>query len=760
MTIPNKAGYDAKQIHYERRYMQQMAAQPQTQQPLMGITSHQGSQPIYAGQTAGQQAGYPAVMFQQQQQQHLMSQQLMGGYPPVVPPVTMLHPQAMMHQQPSTSSGIVMTQGGMIMTSPQAGGMINSPMMSSPTQPASSKKGGSAKKRKSQGAEKESKKKKSKKKGEKTEENGDDQSPSTTPSAAQAPAIPFGNSGVIKSPKVIKEEITQINDMFDKSFLALIERFKNVSIRQKNVIHPPQPSLCTYKEEEKYRPKDEEVITSFTQATTQPEGEEEQAPTVPQQAIFNPQQQAKLLQNYPVFAVGRQNQATMGDAQLHEEEKNRKRLFYKDGNLDYITTDDLIDEFIIDAENFFKREGIILGIADNNNAITNHLKARLQGFVENNRAMFETFLASAGDFNSLCLFVSQQEEFQQVMSHLRVLVEAAGKNYEERVKEEVSNGQSIILSSGSTSDMTDEAIDQLSSINDMSGSQADYSKNVSLIEMTPKDILLVFLGKDAQNEKQEDVNNFLERFRELQKQYRVECSYIEEGCKTWQSNFEKVLNNQSAYRVVSFEERHRCKKSLESRFSLMKQLLKDKYLTKVLSLQENTLLRSKRRGNLPRHSTNVLKSWLFSHFLHPYPSESEKKDLCTETGLTLTQVNNWFINQRVRTWRPMLESMLDEKDKTSNGNSGAIPAQTRPVQQSPQETKKRGKKNAAQPQQAPPPQQMMAEVGSPLMQQQMLADMSGATQYQHYGGYSQYMVDPQFAFFGEGHDGQMGSPQQ
>jgi len=28
---------------------------------------------------------------------------------------------------------------------------------------------------------------------------------------------------------------------------------------------------------------------------------------------------------------------------------------------------------------------------------------------------------------------------------------------------------------------------------------------------------------------------------------------------------------------------------------------------------------------------------------HPYPSEEQKKDLAEQTGLTLSQVNNWYV---------------------------------------------------------------------------------------------------------------------
>ncbi|KAI8871457.1 hypothetical protein GQ42DRAFT_106992, partial [Ramicandelaber brevisporus] len=54
----------------------------------------------------------------------------------------------------------------------------------------------------------------------------------------------------------------------------------------------------------------------------------------------------------------------------------------------------------------------------------------------------------------------------------------------------------------------------------------------------------------------------------------------------------------------------------------------------------------KRRGNLPKFVVAILKKWLLEHVSHPYPSEDEKIDLANRTGLTLSQISNWFINAR------------------------------------------------------------------------------------------------------------------
>ncbi|XP_037086049.1 homeobox protein PKNOX2-like [Pollicipes pollicipes] len=67
--------------------------------------------------------------------------------------------------------------------------------------------------------------------------------------------------------------------------------------------------------------------------------------------------------------------------------------------------------------------------------------------------------------------------------------------------------------------------------------------------------------------------------------------------------------------------------------------------------------RKQKRGVLPKHSTDVLKSWLFQHMAHPYPSEAEKHHLSAATRLSLVQVNNWFINARRRILQPILGQM-------------------------------------------------------------------------------------------------------
>ncbi|KAJ3693837.1 hypothetical protein LUZ60_009317 [Juncus effusus] len=68
---------------------------------------------------------------------------------------------------------------------------------------------------------------------------------------------------------------------------------------------------------------------------------------------------------------------------------------------------------------------------------------------------------------------------------------------------------------------------------------------------------------------------------------------------------------------------------------------------------------------LPEKSVSVLRTWMFQNFLRPYPKDNEKDLLAMKSGLTRNQVSNWFINARVRLWKPMIEEMCSEINKKS-----------------------------------------------------------------------------------------------
>ncbi|KAJ7961355.1 BEL1-like homeodomain protein 9 [Quillaja saponaria] len=72
---------------------------------------------------------------------------------------------------------------------------------------------------------------------------------------------------------------------------------------------------------------------------------------------------------------------------------------------------------------------------------------------------------------------------------------------------------------------------------------------------------------------------------------------------------------------------------------------------------------------LPERAVTVLRAWLFEHFLHPYPTDTDKMMLAKQTGLSRSQVSNWFINARVRLWKPMVEEIHSLETRQGQKNS-------------------------------------------------------------------------------------------
>ncbi|KAI3804941.1 hypothetical protein L1987_26839 [Smallanthus sonchifolius] len=108
------------------------------------------------------------------------------------------------------------------------------------------------------------------------------------------------------------------------------------------------------------------------------------------------------------------------------------------------------------------------------------------------------------------------------------------------------------------------------------------------------------------------------------------------------------------------------------------QLRQQRALQQLGMMQQHTW--RPQRG-LPETSVSILRAWLFEHFLHPYPKDSDKIMLARQTGLTRSQVSNWFINARVRLWKPMVEEMYKEEagdaEIESNSSSENAPKSTK-----------------------------------------------------------------------------------
>ena len=75
-----------------------------------------------------------------------------------------------------------------------------------------------------------------------------------------------------------------------------------------------------------------------------------------------------------------------------------------------------------------------------------------------------------------------------------------------------------------------------------------------------------------------------------------------------------------------------------------------------------------RSNSLPTHVVDYLKNWLMSpeHIDHPYPSEAEKARMVADAGIDIKRLNNWFVNNRIRFWKPRYEAIQKQLELEQN----------------------------------------------------------------------------------------------
>ena len=149
-----------------------------------------------------------------------------------------------------------------------------------------------------------------------------------------------------------------------------------------------------------------------------------------------------------------------------------------------------------------------------------------------------------------------------------------------------------------------------------------------------------------------DIDDYMNKYMEVQRINALQLDRVSELCDQFCSRYLTLL------------------KEGAQRFSNSLHAVESKRKGDALEQESQ----KKRRGNLPKRATNLLKKWLFEHLFHPYPTEEQKRALASQTGLTINQISNWFINARRRILQPMLETVRQQQQQmySSPGEKEAL----------------------------------------------------------------------------------------
>ena len=83
--------------------------------------------------------------------------------------------------------------------------------------------------------------------------------------------------------------------------------------------------------------------------------------------------------------------------------------------------------------------------------------------------------------------------------------------------------------------------------------------------------------------------------------------------------------------------------------------------------------KKRKTTSLPSSTVEYLKAWMMSpeHINHPYPTEKEKAQIMSDTGIELKQLTNWFVNNRKRDWKPRVEARLKQQVQVQSATTVA-----------------------------------------------------------------------------------------
>lgn len=161
-------------------------------------------------------------------------------------------------------------------------------------------------------------------------------------------------------------------------------------------------------------------------------------------------------------------------------------------------------------------------------------------------------------------------------------------------------------------------------------------------------------GAEPDPMKLQEHDEFLYKLDQLKEKYGEELEKLNRVCGEFCSRMFNLLREQSTLRPVTEQETQFKIHGIQQKFDYVKNQLRQNVCNAIVSLEKQYNHAKKRRA-LPKKAAEGLSNWFFEHLNDPYPSEEEKSLLAAQGGLTITQVNNWFGNKRIRYKRKCLE---------------------------------------------------------------------------------------------------------
>jgi transcriptional regulator with XRE-family HTH domain len=143
-------------------------------------------------------------------------------------------------------------------------------------------------------------------------------------------------------------------------------------------------------------------------------------------------------------------------------------------------------------------------------------------------------------------------------------------------------------------------------------------------------------------------SDYRAKLAQIRQVYHAEYEKYEQACNEFTTHVVNLLREQSRTRPVAPKEIDRMVNIVRRKFTAIELQLKQSTCEAVMVLRSKFLDARRKRRNFSKTATEVLNEYFYSHLSNPYPSEEAKEELARKCGITVSQVNNWFGNKRIR----------------------------------------------------------------------------------------------------------------
>lgn len=140
-------------------------------------------------------------------------------------------------------------------------------------------------------------------------------------------------------------------------------------------------------------------------------------------------------------------------------------------------------------------------------------------------------------------------------------------------------------------------------------------------------------------------------------------SQLEKDLKSSLAHSDEVLRNHRDFRPIDERDYCNIRQSINRNFDNAKVSLRGDAATKILMLRRDIEQQGRKRRNFDKNTTDTLQNWFHDHRQNPYPTDQEKAELAKQCNIKISQVNNWFGNQRIRSKQQALRCEEEERKR-------------------------------------------------------------------------------------------------